>query len=169
MRVQDLKGAVAATSVYFNGRQLAVNATVSLPNPTPTISEVTAAGGTVEIPVHSKIDPMECTITLHGVDKAWLNAITPEPGDLIVNIVQTSVSANGVSEPEHIKAYMRAVNKTEPGIEASYGENIEPELVFSVLSYRQTVNGETYRHFDPIKGIYKVNGKNYADKITAMI
>lgn len=169
MKIEALKGAVQATSVYFNGKQLGVNASVTLPQPTPAIAEITAPGGTVEVPVHTKIDPMACTVTLMGVDKAWLQAITPEPGDLIINIVQTSVGADGVSKPEHIKAYIRAVRKTPPAIEATYGESMETEIEFSALSYKLTVDGTTYLHVDPVKGIYKENGTDYASKITAMI
>lgn len=169
MKVTALKGAVLATSVYSGGSQIGVNVTISLPEVTPATTEVTAAGGTLELPVLNKLDAMEATVTKQGIGAAWLNALKPEPVDLIANIVQQSVSADGTSTPQHIKAYLRAVPKTIPAVEATYGEALEGDITFSVLSYKLTKDGKTYLHIDPVKGIYKVNGKDYAEQVRAMI
>lgn len=169
MKVTSLKGAVLATSIYSGGSQIGVNVTISLPEVTPSTTEVTAAGGTLELPVLTKLDAMEASLTKQGIDSEWLKALKPEPMDIIANIVQQSVAPDGTSTPQHIKAYLRAVPKTMPAIEATYGEAIEGEITFSVLSYKLTSDGSTFLHIDPVKGIYKVNGKDYAAKVKAMI
>lgn len=169
MKINNLKGAILATSVYSGGTQIGVNVSVTLPEVAPETTEVTAAGGSIELPVLTKLQAMEASVTKQGIDREWLQALTPEPQDLIANFVQQSVSPDGTSKPEHIKAFMRVVPKVIPGIEASYGEASENEITFSVFSYRLTVNGSTYLHADPVKGIYKVNGKDYMGGITSML
>ncbi len=170
MKIEALNGAVMASSVYANSVQIGVNIGIKLPDVNQATAEVTAAGGMLELPVATKIEAMEASLTKQGIDKAWLQTVTPStPFDLIANIIQQKVEPDGASTPVHIKAYLRAVPKTIPALEASYGDPIEQELVFSVLSYRVTVDGETYLHVDPVKGIFKVNGTNYAEKITAML
>ncbi len=169
MKIQNLKGAILATSVYAGGTQIGVNIAGTLPEVAPETTEVTAAGGIIELPVLSKLQAMEASITKQGIDAAWLKALQPEPFDLIMNFVQQSVSPDGTSSIDHIKAFMRVVPKVIPGIEGTYGEASENEITFSVFNYRLTVNGSTYLHADPVNGIYKVNGKDYMSKITSML
>ncbi len=169
MNIQNLKGAVMATSVYAAGTQIGVNVHITLPTLTPTSAEVTAAGGTINLPITSKIEAMECTITKTGIDKEWLKAVKPEAFDLIANIVQQSVAPDGRTTPDHIKAYMRVAPSAINGLEASYGETSENELTYSVLSYKLTVNGETYTHVDPVKGFFIVGGHDYNDAIKSML
>ena len=169
MKIQNLKGAILATSIYSGGKQIGVNLTITLPEVTPETTEANAAGGTIELPVCSKIAAMETTISKQGIAPEWLQTLSHDPVELIANIVQQSVSPDGTSSVDHIKVFMRAALKNIPGIEASYGETSENELVFSVLSYRLTVNGRTYLHADPVNGIYKVNGKDYMGEIKSLL
>lgn len=169
MNIQSLKGPVAATSVYVDGQQIGVNGTVRLPEITPAIAEVTGAGGTIEIPVPTKIDAMEAGITVNGVSSDWLDKLTPEPHTFVANIVQQKMNVDGSSTPEHIKATIKGIPKLTPAIEASYGEGMELEITIAVHSYKLAVNGIIKRHVDPIKGINKVAGKDYAEKVNAMI
>lgn len=169
MKIQELKGAILATSVYCGGVQIGVNVAITLPDVMPETTEVTAAGGVIELPVYSRLQGMECTVSKQGIDKAWLQAVTPDPQDLIANIVQQSVSPDGISTPEHIKAFLRVVPKGAAGISATYGEASENEITYSVLSYRLTANGSTFLHADPVKGIYEVNGKDYMGNIKSML
>ena len=56
-----------------------------------------------------------------------------------------------------------------PAIEATYGEAAETEHAFSVLSYKLAVGGKVVLKVDPVKGIYKVNGRDYMNDIKKMI
>lgn len=168
MQVKDMKGAILASSVYLGGKQIAVNASLTLPEVTPATVEVMAAGGTIELPVHSKIEAMEASITLQGINGEALGLLTPERKRLTANLVQQSVGADS-SKAEHVKATLEVVPKTVPSIEATYGEASETEHTFSVLSYKLSVAGKVVLHVDPVKGIYKVNGTDYAKDIKAML
>lgn len=170
MKIESLSGAVMATSVYAGSTQIGVNVAITLPEVTQATSEVTAAGGVINLPVPTKIDAMEVTISKQGLDKAWLATVKPAtPFDLIANIVVQKMETDGSSSPSHIKAYLRVISGTVPSLAATYGETLESELAFSVLSYKLVVDGTTYLHVDPVKGLFSVSGTNYAEKITAML
>ena len=168
MDIKDLKGAVLASSIYIDGKQVAVNATITLPEITPATTEVMGAGGTIELPVFSKLEAMEASITLPGINGDVLKMLSPERHTLTANIVQQSVGADK-SKAEHIKATLEVVPKTVPAIEATYGEAAETEHAFSVLSYKLAVGGKVVLKADPVKGIYKVNGRDYMNDIKKMI
>ena len=168
MNVKDIKGEVMASSAYLDGKQIGVNLTMTLPGITPSTVEIVAAGGTIELPVYSKLEAMEASITLQGIHGDVIKKLTPERHNLTVNIVQHSVGADK-SKHEHIKAHLEVVPKEMPGIESTFGEQTETELPLSVLSYKLIVDGKVVLHVDPIKAIYKVNGKNYAKDYTSKI
>lgn len=168
MDVKDLKGAVLASSVYIDGKQAAVNATLTLPEVTPATVEIMAAGGTVEVPVFTKLEAMEASITLQGINGDVLDMLTPDRHRLTCNLVQQSVGADA-SKAEHVKAVLVVIPKTLPSIEATYGEASETEITFSVLAYKLTVGGKKVLHVDPVKGYYYVNGTNYGKDITKLI
>lgn len=168
MDIKDMKGAIMASAVYIDGVQVAVNATLSLPEITPATIEVLAAGGTLELPVYSKVEAMEASLTLQGVNGEAIKLMTPERHRLTANLVQQSVGTEK-NKAEHIKATLEVMPKTFPAIEATYGEAMELEHTYSVLSYKLAVGGKVILHVDPVKGIFKQNGKDYAKEITAMI
>lgn len=169
MKTHDLKGSVLADSVYLGSVLLGNNATFERPEIMPAEAEVNAVSGRVNLPNFNDIDPMECTVTLQGIHRDVLAALTPEPHDLIVNIVQHSADAAGTTRAEHIKIYMRAIPRGVPALSATYGEIVDFAQTFDVHSYRQTVDGTTYTHIDPVNGIVIVNGKNYADSVTSLL
>lgn len=169
MEIQALKGACMASSVYADGVQVGVNIGVSLPEVAMTETEVNAAGGVIALPVWTKLEAMECSITKQGVDPEWLRCMKPEPFDLTVNIVQQSMQTDGTQKAEHIKAHLRVVSKGIPQIEASYGESMEQEVKLSVISYKLIVDGAEYLHVSPKDGIFSVNGKDYSDGIKSML
>lgn len=169
MTFQDLSGAVIATSVYASGTQIAGNIPVKLPEITPKLVEITAAGGTLEIPVWQLIDAMESSISKTGLDKSYAQVITPEAFDLIINIVQQSVSADGTTTPQHIKAYQRVIPKSAPGLELTPGESGENEITFSVLSYQLYLDGSKVLDIDVPKGICFVGGKDYSEGVRNML
>lgn len=169
MNINSLNGAVMADSVYLDGVQVGWNCEIKLPEVAFATSEANGAAGTVELPVYTKTDAMECSISTSGIGAGWLKTLELKPADLIVNIVQQSVSPDGTQTPQHFKAFLRVAPKGIPALEASYGESMETERTFSVFSYRLDVNGKTMLKIDPIKGVVTANGTNYAEKVSKML
>ena len=136
MKFQELKGACIASSVYAKGEQIGYNIPIKLPEVTPVIVEIQAAGGKLELPVWQQVEAMEASITKTGVSKEFLESLTPEPFDLISNVAQQSVSADGTSTAQHIKAFMRVIPKSAPGVEKPAKTNFR--LLSSPISFTWT-------------------------------
>lgn len=169
MNIESLKGAVMADSVYVGGVQIGHNCEIKLPEVTYAKTEVKGASGIIELPIYSKTEAMECSVSTSGIDEGWLASIKPEPFDLIANIVQQSVAPDGTQTPQHFKAFLRVAPNGIPALEASYGESMDTERTFSVFSYRLDVDGKTRFKIDPIKGNVEIGGKNYADSVSKML
>lgn len=169
MNYQALKAECVASSVYASGEQVGTNIKVTLPEVTPQIIEVNAAGGKLEIPVWQQLSAMEASITKEGLDKAFLESIKPEAFDLIVNIVQKSVDSDGTSKHEHVKVFLRVIPKGIPSFDITPGEQGEKQIAFSVLSYQLSVEGKAYMHIDVLKGKCEINGKDYMSDVVSML
>lgn len=170
MDILNLKGAIQATSLYFGDKKVGQNFTIKTPDVTPALVEVTAGGGTIEIPVPTKIDAMESTFTMQGVAKVWLKRLNQrEKTTVTANLVQTSTNEAGVSKAEHIKVIMTGFPKVLPGIEATYGETTECEIAFATHSVKVYIDGTLYTHVDPVKMIYMVNGEDYTAEVAKML
>lgn len=169
MNIDSYRGSVLASTVYAGDQCIGVNVNVSLPDVSASTADLTTLGGIVSMPNFHKIDSMEVTITKHGIDKGWMAAIKPEAFDLIINIAQQRVSLEGNSAPEHVKAYLHVLPKTIAGGDFNWGDNIEKDLTFEVLSYKLTVNGESALHVDKLNGIFKVGSVDYNEAVHAML
>lgn len=169
MNIDSYRGAVLASTVYAGDQLIAVNTSITLPDISATTADLTTLGGIVSMPNYHKIESMECSISKHGIDKKWLRGVKPEATDLIANIVQQKTDTAGAYEPEHIKAYMRVIPKTIGGGDFGWGDNIEKDLTYEVLSYKLTINGEIALHIDKTNGIFIVDGKDYNEKVRAML
>ena len=169
MNFQALKAECIATSVYASGVYGGRNLKVTLPEVTPQTIEVNAAGGKLELPIWQQLAAMEASISKEGLDKSFLEAIKPEAFDLIINIVQKSVDADGTAAYEHVKVFMRVIPKGIPGMDITPGEQGEKQISFTVLSYQLSVDGTTYLHIDVVKGKCEVNGKDYMSEVNSML
>lgn len=169
MNIDAFRGAVLAESVYAGDTLIALNTTITLPDITPTTADLTTRGGIISMPNYHKLESMECTVSKHGVDTAWLAASKPEAFDLIANIVQQKTSPDGTYVPEHIKVYLRVIPKNIVGGDFAWGDNIEHDLTFEVISYKLTLNGETVLNIDKPNGIFEYQGKDYNKEVQAML
>lgn len=169
MNIDAFRGAVLAESVYAGDKLIAHNTSITLPDITPTTADLTTPGGIIAMTNFHKLESMECTVSKHGIDAEWLASIKPEAFDLIANIVQQKTVHDGSYTPEHIKVYLRVIPKSIAGGDFAWGDNIERDLSFEVISYKVTVNGETYLNVDKPNGIFEVNGKDYNADIRAML
>lgn len=169
MNFQALKAECIATSAYASGVQVGRNLKVTLPEVTPVTIEVNAAGGKLELPIWQQLEAMEASLSKEGLDKSFLETIRPEAFDLIFNIVQKSVDADGTATYEHVKVFLRVIPKGIPGMDMTPGEQGDKQISFSVLSYQLSVEGKTFLHIDVVKGKCEVNGKDYMNEVNSML
>ena len=169
MNLTNINGAIQRTSVYVDGNLLAFNTTVTLPDITPTLSELLGAGGTFEMPVYSKLEPMECTVNVSGTSNPLFSACKPGKHELQVNLPQAVVKTDGSFSNAHIKAYLTVLPKMIPGGDYAWGEVKENSITFSVVSYKITVDGETKFDVNVLSGDFEVDGSDVNENVKQMV
>lgn len=169
MNYQPLLGDCIASSVYANGEQRGLNVQCSLPEISYATIETQAAGGKLELPVPQQIQAMEASVTKNGMDDSFLAMIKPEPFDLIINVAQKVTESDGTSKHSHIKSFLRVIPKGIPAHEFNPGENSDRQITFSVLSFRQLVDGQEILNIDVPKGICSIGGTDYMSDIRSML
>lgn len=169
MNTELLKLSCVASSVYKGSDLVGRNVTITLPAVTPATVDVMAAGGTITMPIWQRIGAMETTVSTQGIDDQYAALVTPEPFDLVYNIVQQAVQSDGTSKSEHIKTFSRVIPKVQPGFDLKPGEQADIKIPYSVLSYRVVKDGKEILNVDIPNGKLEVNGKNYMDDINSML
>ena len=163
-----LKGPVVGATVYNNGDLVAKDVAITLPAVTSLTYDFTA-GGTTTLPVTGLTEAMEASITKIGEDLGLLSLIQPGSLDLEVRWAQESVDNDGNKTVEGCRAYLKSHCKELPGISLAVGEGSENALTFAVTRYELIVNGKQFLLVDKLKGIHKINGKDYMKSISSLL
>ena len=158
----NICGPVVADTVYADGKLLARDAAVTLPEVAPMTAELPAMG-TFELPVWQLIEQMEASITKIGLDMGLRSAITPDMKPLEFRWVQTVTDANGQTKNVGCKAFLRGIPLNLPEIGLEVGSASEHECRISLTRYNLFVDGKEMWLIDRFAGIVRINGKNYAD------
>lgn len=164
----DIKGAVLADTVYKDGDLCARDVTVTLPSVTYLTAEHKAMG-TVELPMLGQIEAMEAAVTKKGYDVGLAKLAQPEAQNLEFRFVQDVIGSDNVSKPEGCKAFMRAVPKTLPGSDLEPGAVGDTQITYAVTRYQLIVGGKEICLIDQLKGIQRINGKDYAKSINSLL
>lgn len=164
----DLRGPVAACTVYDDGRLVARDVTVTLPAVTPTTGELKGMG-TIEIPVPTQLEAMELAMTKIGIDKELGYLANMKAQAIEVRWVQDVMKSDGTTAPEGCKAFIRGMSKGLPGLSVEPGAPSENELTFSVVRYQLYVGGKEIVLADQLNGILRVNGKNYTSALESLL
>ena len=164
----NIKGAVLANTVYRDGVRCAKDVTLTLPTVTYKTAEHQAMG-TLELPMLGQIEAMEASVTKKGYDTGLAQLAKPEAHNLEFRFVQDVVDENNVSKPEGCKAFMRCVPKMLPGSDLEPGAVGDTQITFAVSRYQLIVGGEEICLIDQLKGIQRINGKDYAKSINSLL
>lgn len=164
----ELRGPIAACTVYAGGKLVAKDVTVTLPAVTPTLGEVKGMG-TIEIPVPTQLEAMELALTKLGIDKEIGDLANLKAQDIEIRWVQDIMKSNGNTEPEGCRAFMRAMSKGLPGLSVEPGAPSENEITFAVLRYQLYVGGKEIVLADKLNSILRVNGKNYTASLDSLL
>lgn len=168
MQFMDIKGAVLANTVYKDGDLVAREVTLTLPNVNFATAEHKAMG-TLELPMLGQLEAMEAAVTKKGYDAGLAKLAQPEAMNLEFRFVQDVIGSDNVSKPEGCKAFMRAVPKTLPGGDLEPGSTTEQQITFAVSRYQLIVGGVEICLVDQLKGILRINGKDYAKSINSLL
>lgn len=164
----DLRGPIAACTVYSGGTLVARDVTVTLPAVTPATGELKGMG-TIEVPVPTQLEAMELALTKLGIDKELAQLATMSAQDIEIRWVQDVMKSDGTTAPEGCKAFIRGMSKGLPGLSVEPGAPSENEMTFSVLRYQLYVGGKEIVLADKLNAILRVNGKNYTSGLDSLL
>ncbi len=164
----DMKGPIVADTVYADNQLCAKDVSVQLPAITPLVGDFQAMG-TMSLPIVGLIESMELTITKIGVDLGLGRLARLQKQNLEFRWVQNVVKADGTTQPEGCKAFIRAVPKSIPGPALEIGSATENELTYEVTRYQLFVGGVELILVDRLSQILRINGIDYYSKIQSML
>lgn len=158
----NICGPIVGTTVYSNGKLVARDTAITLPEITPVTADLSAMG-TFSLPIWQLIENMEAAITKIGIDLGLRELITPGMKPLEFRWVQTVTDANGTTKNVGCKAFIKGVPNKIPGIAVAVGEASENECTIATTRYNLFVDGQEMFLVDRLAGIVRIAGKNYAD------
>lgn len=164
----DIKGPVVGCTVYDEGKLVAKDVTINL----PAVTHVTAdfkAMGTVSKPIPGQIEAMETSIAKIGTDYGLRNLVKLKAKTLEVRFVHDVQKADGTSEVEGCKAFLRVTPKGIPGISIEPGSAAENELTFATTRYQLFVGGDEYWLIDQLNQIMRIGGEDYCKEIRSLL
>lgn len=165
----DKASAVVANTVYSDGKLVARDVAVTLPEVNHVMAELNA-GGPTEIPITGWIEAMELSITLKGIDPLSIARLARQQRQNIeIRFVEDMMLVDGFKRNAGCKAFFTAIPKGIPGLEIELGEVPENEMLFSVIRYQLYVDNQDVLCVDKFNNIYRVGGIDYAESIESML
>ena len=158
----NICGPVVGTTAYSEGKLVARDTAITLPEVAPVTADL-AAMGTLSLPIWQLIENMETAITKIGTDLGLREIIKPDMKPLEFRWAQTVTDANGVTKNVGCKAFIKGVPNKIPGIGLTVGETSENECTIATTRYNLFVDGVEMFLVDRLAGIVRIAGKNYAD------
>ena len=83
--------------------------------------------------------------------------------------VQNETKKSGEQVNKGCKAFIKGIAKGLPGGDLEIGSAFEGAVTLAVLRYQLYVDGKEVVLIDKLKGILKINGKDYAKSIKSLI
>ncbi len=157
-----INGPVVADTVYVDGKMVARDVSVTLPEVTPMTADLKAMG-TYSMPIWSLLEHMETALTKIGVDMGLLSLIKPGVKTLEFRWVQTVTDANGNTKNVGCKAFIKGTPNKIPGVGLEVGAAIEGEVTIATTRYTLFVDGKEMFVIDRLTGDLIIDGENYAN------
>ena len=163
----NLKGPFLASKVLCDKNVIAEDVKFTLPDVAFQTIEHQALGK-IEIPI-PLTDAMEAGITYIGFDKGLYKTLGLENNTFEFRFVQHETKKSGEQKNIGCKAFIKGIAKGIPGGDLEIGSSFEGAITIAVLRYQLYVDGKEVVLIDKLKGILKINGKDYAKNIKSLI
>lgn len=158
----NICGPIVADTVYSDGKLVARDVAITLPEVVPITADLQAMG-TMTMPIWQLLENMETAITKIGVDMGLRTLIKPDMKPLEIRFVQTVTDANGVTKNVGCKAFIKGIPNKIPGIGITVGEASEGETTLMTTRYGLFVDGEEMFLIDRLAGVNRIAGVDYGD------
>lgn len=157
-----ITGPVIANTVYSEGKRVARDTSVTLPEVAAMTADLQAMG-TFSLPIWQLINHMETAITKVGVDEGLVSLIKPDMKPLEFRWAQTITDANGNTKEVGCKAFIKGIPNKIPSIGLEVGATSEGEVTIATTRYNLFVDGQEMFLIDRLAGIVRIGGKDYAN------
>lgn len=164
----EKKGPVVADSVYCDNQLVAQDVGFTLPGIVFLTADVQAMGN-LSVPLVGLMENMELAITSIGIDKGFSRMNRLEKQNFEFRWVQNVVKADGSSDVEGCKAFVRVMPASTPEIGIEVGSAPENENTFTVTRMQIYANGVEIVCVDRLSQILRINGKDYMAKIRNLL
>lgn len=158
----NIVGPVVASTVYSDGKLVARDTAITLPEITPVTADISAMG-TLSLPIWQLLENMETAITKIGADSGLRELIKPKMKPLEFRWVQTVTNANGTTKNVGCKAFIKGIPNKIPGIGLAVGEASEAECTIATTRYNLFVDGKEIFLIDRLAGVVRIAGKDYSN------
>lgn len=157
-------GAVLASTAYVDNELVARNVAATLPEVTAITTDIEAMG-TMSLPIWTRLEDMELTITKIGVDLGLAEMLSGSSLSVELRWAQQNVDEFGNAYESGCKAFVTGILKVVPGSEITPGEPTENEVVYGAHRYQLFIDGEEALCIDRFANICRINGVDYAGNI----
>ena len=161
------KGPILASKVLCDKEVVAEDVKFTLPEVTFLTTEFSALG-TIELPI-ALTEALEAGITYIGTDKGLYKMLGLESKTFEFRYVQNEVKKSGEQVNKGCKAFIKGIAKSIPGGDLEIGSTFEGSIPIAVTRYQLYVDGKETVLIDKLKGILRINGKDYAKEISSLI
>lgn len=172
-KIIDRLGPVKGCTVYaskdgvVDKEPCTIDAEVQLPqivHPTSTVQSM----GDMDIPDQTRVNSMTCTISCElGTIQSKLLGYGVQ--SYVIQWGQEVEKADGTFDLIPYVAYISGVPSEDVSVMVRPGESTTGTVTIAVTSYRQLCDGKEIRNIDKIKGILKINGVDYREKLNSML
>lgn len=162
-----LNGPVLASKVLCDKDVVAENVKFTLPEITFQTVEFQAMG-TMELPI-PLTDALEAGVTHIGFDKGFYKMLGLTNKTFEFRFVQNVTKPSGEQKQIGCKAFIKGIAKNIPGGDLEIGSAFEGAITLAVTRYQLFVDGKEVHLVDKLKGICKINGKDYAKGINNLL
>ena len=163
-----ITGPVIGTTAYFDGKLVARDAGLTLPEVAPKTATLQMMGE-MEFPIWQLIQNMQAIISKVGVDILSQTMIGPELKPIEFRWVQMVKRLDGSSAEVGCKAFMNGLTASIPGYGIEVGSPSENDNPFNLMRYRLVIDGQETVLIDRIAGKVVINGKDYTKNMNSML
>lgn len=160
-------GAVLATKVLCDNVTVAEDVNLSLPDITFITAEVNGLGK-INIPT-CLTEAMQSTVTSVGMDKGFFGMLGLNSKTFEYRFAANNLETSGDTGVKGYKAFLRGIPSNVPGGAVEPGSSWSGDVTFEVTRYQLFADGVERILIDKLKGICKINGKDYAKEIQSLL
>ncbi len=160
-------GAVLATKVLCGITEVARDVNITLPDINFITTEVNGLGK-INIPT-CLTEAMQSTVTSVGMDKGYFKMLGLTSQVLEYRFVKNALESSGDTKVKGYKAFLRGIPSNIPGGGLELGSSWSGDVTFEVTRYQLFADGVEQILIDKLKGICKINGKDYAKDINSLL